>query len=143
VNFLDIKLNTEELRYIALFEQITNAKVIDCIIDDESIIFVIESGDMGAAIGKGGTNINKVKKTLNIPIEVIEYSENVEEFIKKSFYPVHIKKINISDDKNRKIAFVEVSSENKGLAIGKNGKRVKKAIKLARRHHSIDTIVIN
>jgi len=141
---LDIKLKTEELRYIALFEQITNARVIDCIIDDKTIIFVVKNGDMGLAIGKGGININRVKKALDMPVEVIEYSDNVEEFIKKSFYPVHIKKIKISDDKNnKKVAFVEVSAENKGLAIGKNGKRIKKAIKLAQRHCSIDSIIIN
>jgi len=140
---LDIKLKTEELRYIALFEQLTDAKVIDCIIDDDVIIFVVENGEMGMAIGKGGININRVKKMLNMPIEVIEYSENVEEFIKKSFYPVRIKKIKISENKNKKTAFVEVSTENKGLAIGKNGKRIKKAIRLAQRHCSIDTIIIN
>ncbi|HIH77697.1 MAG TPA: NusA-like transcription termination signal-binding factor [Halobacteria archaeon] len=140
---MDIKLKTEELRYIALFEQITNAKVIDCVIDDETVIFVVENGEMGLAIGKGGININRVKKALDMPVEVIEYSENAEEFIKKSFYPVHIKKIKISDDKNKKIAFIDVAAENKGLAIGKNGKRIKKAIKLAQRHCSIDTIIIN
>src|SRR6266699_3252015 len=54
-----IKLTSEEMKYMALFESITGATTQDCIIDEklERIIFVAKPGDMGLAIGKGGKNI--------------------------------------------------------------------------------------
>ncbi|MGL6297993.1 MAG: NusA-like transcription termination signal-binding factor, partial [Methanobacteriaceae archaeon] len=51
---MSVKLSATEIRYIALFEDITGAMVKDCIIDDDNgkIIFVVKNGDMGLAIGK-------------------------------------------------------------------------------------------
>jgi KH domain. len=37
---------------------------------------------------------------------------------------------------------VGVAMEDRGLAIGKNGRRIKKAKRLAQRHHGIDDVLI-
>jgi N utilization substance protein A len=60
----EVKLTTEGIRYIALFESLTRAVARDCYIDDENdrVIFVVKEGDMGLAIGKNGNNINRVKR---------------------------------------------------------------------------------
>ena len=49
-----IKLTSEEMRYIALFENVTGATANDCIIDEDKnrIIFVTKQGDKGLAIGQ-------------------------------------------------------------------------------------------
>src|SRR5881398_3081760 len=59
-----IKLTSEEMKYMALFESITGATTQDCIIDEklERIIFVAKQGNMGLAIGKGGKNINMLRR---------------------------------------------------------------------------------
>ena len=51
---MSIKFSANEIRYIALFENMTGAMVKDCIIDDEhgKVTFVVKNGDMGLAIGK-------------------------------------------------------------------------------------------
>ena len=50
---MSIKFSANEIRYIALFENMTGAMVKDCIIDDEhgKVTFVVKNGDMGLAIG--------------------------------------------------------------------------------------------
>ena len=55
----EIKLTAEEMRYIALFQDLTRATVRDCIIDNDEnrIIFLVKPGDMGLAIGRNGINI--------------------------------------------------------------------------------------
>ena len=55
-----IRITTREMRYIALFENITGATVKDCIVDDvlNRIIFIIKKGDVGMAIGRKGKNIH-------------------------------------------------------------------------------------
>ena len=48
----EVKLTTEGIRYIALFESLTRAVARDCYIDDENdrVIFVVKKGDMGLGI---------------------------------------------------------------------------------------------
>jgi len=64
------------MRYIALFESISGASVKDCIIDEEQerAIFIVNQGQVGVAIGKGGRNIHTLermtgKKTRNNRIQ--------------------------------------------------------------------------
>ncbi|TMI27099.1 NusA-like transcription termination signal-binding factor [Candidatus Bathyarchaeota archaeon] len=72
-----IKLTSEEMKYMALFESITGATTQDCVIDEKlgRIIFVAKQGDMGLAIGKGGKNINTLRRMTSRQIEVVEYAE--------------------------------------------------------------------
>jgi len=62
----EIKLTPEEIRYISLFQEVTRANVKDCVIDNENnrIIFLVESKDMGVAIGKNGRNVLRAKLIL-------------------------------------------------------------------------------
>jgi len=137
-------LSTEGIRYIALFENMTGARAKDCFEDTKNnrLIFVVRSGDMGLAIGKGGENINRVKKIIGKHIEIIEYSDNPEEFVKNAFHPIPIKNVNIVDKNDKRIAYVEVSTKNKGLAIGRDGRNIEKVKKLSQRHHNIDDVII-
>lgn len=138
----EIKLSTEGLRYIALFEELTKATVKDCIIDDGRIIYVIKAGDMGAAIGKNGDHINRVKKTVDKHIDLVEYSDEPVTFIKNAFSPVTVRTVNIVDRNNKRLAYVEVSNKDKGLAIGRNGKNIEKVKLVAKRHHDIDDVIL-
>ena len=138
-----IKITFEEMQYIARFEDITGAKVIDCIVESDRVINVIQQGDMGLAIGKGGENINRAKKAIDKPIELVEFSDDPSVFIKNVFGSViSIKSISFKESDGRKVAEVEVAAKDKGLAIGKNGKNIAKVKLLAQRHHSIDDVIL-
>ena len=64
---MSIKFSANEIRYIALFENMTGAMVKDCIIDDEhgKVTFVVKNGDMGLAIGKKGSSVSKVQRAVD------------------------------------------------------------------------------
>ena len=140
----EVKLSTDGIRYITLFESLTGARVMDCFEDSENnrLIFVVKSGDMGLAIGKNGDHINRVKKTIGKYIEIIEHSDDPVEFVKNAFHPVSIKNVNIVLRDDKRIAYVEVHTKEKGLAIGRDGKNIKKVRKLSTRHHNIDDVII-
>jgi transcription termination/antitermination protein NusA len=122
----EVKLSTDGIRYIALFESLTGARAKDCFEDSENnrLIFVVKSGDMGLAIGKGGDHINRVKKAIGKHVEIIEHSEDPVEFVKNAFHPVSIKNVNLMVKDDKRIAYVEVLTKEKGLAIGREGKNV-------------------
>jgi N utilization substance protein A len=140
----EVKLTTEGIRYIALFESLTQAVARDCYIDDENdrVIFVVKKGDMGLAIGKNGNNINRVKRSIGKHIEIVEFSDDVEEFIANALQPVSVKKVQVVTKESKKLAYVEVTSKDRGIAIGKNGRNIHKAKVLAQRHFGLEDVII-
>ncbi|WP_367344034.1 NusA-like transcription termination signal-binding factor [Methanomethylovorans sp.] len=138
----EIRLSTEGIRYIALFESITGAAVMDCIVEDERIIYVVKPGDMGAAIGRNGDHINRIKKTVDKRVELVEYSTDPIIFIKNAFGPVTVKSVNIITKNDKHVAYAEVPNKEKGLAIGREGKNIGKVKMVAQRHHGIDDVIL-
>jgi len=140
----EVKLTTEGIRYIALFENLTGAMAKDCIVDEKKdrVIFVVKKGEIGLAIGKGGSNINRVKKAVGKHVEIVEHSEDVNEFIRNVLHPVPVKSVKIVSKKDKRVALVEISPMDKGFAIGRDGRNIQKAKMLAQRHHDIGDIVI-
>lgn len=140
----EVKLSTDGIRYIALFESLTGAMAMDCFEDSENnrLVFVVKSGDMGLAIGKDGDHINRVKKIIGKRIELIEHSDDPVEFVRNAFHPVSVKNVNIVLRDDKRIAYVEVHTNEKGLAIGRDGKNIEKVRKLSTRHHNIDDVII-
>jgi transcription termination/antitermination protein NusA len=139
-----IKLTSEEMKYMALFESITGASTQDCIIDEKlgRIIFIAKPGDMGLAIGKAGKNINTLRRMTSRQIEVVEYAETPEQLIRNSLAPAKLKEIRVTERPDKKIVVVEVDSKDKAIAIGKNGRTIDKTRLLVKRYFDIDHIVV-
>jgi N utilization substance protein A len=138
----EIRLTAESIQHIALFENMTRAKILDCIAEEERLVYVVKHGDMGLAIGKNGENINRVKKVLDKPIELVEYSDDPVTFLKNAFGPVSVSSVNIISKNGKRLAYVEVPNKEKGLAIGRNGKNIEKVKILARRHHDLEDVIL-
>lgn len=87
-----IKLNTECIRYIALFESLTGATVNDCLIDPDSnkVTFIVKEGQAGLAIGKNGANIQNIEGVINRKVEVLEFSSDPLKFLSNIFRPIPI-----------------------------------------------------
>jgi len=141
-----IKITSTEMRYIALFESITNASAKDCIVDEEQgrVIFVVNEGQIGVAIGRGGRNIRTLERMTGKKHELIEYSEDAAQFIKNALKPAAVKEVRISERTDGKtMAVVTVTPKDKGVAIGKNGKNAERLRFLAKRYFQIQNVSIN
>ena len=140
-----IKFTGTEMRYIALFESISGASVKDCIIDEEQgrVIFVVNEGQVGVAIGRGGRNIRALERMTGKKHEIIEYSEEPVQFIKNALKPAVVKEIRITERPDGKtIAVVTVNPRDKGVAIGKNGRNAERLRFLAKRYFQIQNVSI-
>lgn len=138
-----IRLGTDEIKYIMLFEKLTGAKVKDCVQEENTTGFLVQRGDMGLAIGKGGANIEKIRNALGRDVWVVEFSDNVNDFIKNLFQPVNIRQIHVQNTSQDKTVVIEVNRQDRRKVIGPNGSRIKIAKKLAQRHYMIDNISVN
>lgn len=142
---MSIKFTANEIRYIALFENMTGAMVKDCIIDDEhgKVTFVVKNGDMGLAIGKGGRTVSKVQRAVDKGIEIVELSDDPIQFIKNLLSPAEVQGVKVlQKESGEKIATVTADNTNKRIAIGKNGVNIERAKLIAKRQHNINNIIL-
>jgi N utilization substance protein A len=139
-------LTTDEIQYINLFERVTNTTAIDCILDsdEDRVIFVVTHGKIGLAIGQGGRNINQLKQMLSREIDLVEYSDKIEQFVRNCLTPAKTGNVSITERRDgRKIITVEIKqARDKGIAIGKNGRNIQKASMILFGYFGIDIIVI-
>jgi N utilization substance protein A len=141
----DIRLTEEEIRYATLFESITGVTPIDVVIDNEysRLIFVVQKNQAALAVGKGGSNVKILRNILGKDVEVVESGESPEELIKNSLYPARVIMVKVTKSPSgAKVAITTVAPEDKGIAIGKNGRNIARAKILAKRYFDIDKIII-
>lgn len=139
-----IKITQDEMKFIQLLQNMTGATIVDCIIDNDTIIFTVKKGEVGLAVGKGGEKIKRFRSMTNKQVEIYEYMNDAEKFIRNALKPAKVKDIRLVDRmEGKKIAMVTVEPKDKGIAIGKNGDNIKKIRFLAKRYFQLDTVVIN
>lgn len=141
----NIRLTSDEMRYIALFESLTGAMANDCIIDNirDRIIFIVKPRNIGHALENRGSRIKMMKRMVKKDVKVIKYADDPVAFIKNSLAPARVEKVRIITRlDNKKVAFVNVDYYNKGIAIGKNGETAEMIRILARRYFQIDDVKI-
>jgi len=138
-----VTLGNDELKCIALFEQLTGAAADDCVIEPDRIIFVVKEGQMGRAIGKGGSTINKVREMFKKQIDVAEDAETVEAFIRGMFPGVQLRSISMKEGEGaKKFAQITVDSKDRGAVIGRGGSRIKLARTLVERRFGAELKLI-
>ena len=136
-----VELSDEARQLIALFETETDVTVRDCLIDDESdrVIYVVKAGQMADAIGPGGMAVEQVEAEIDREIKLVEDADTATAFVANALAPAAVYNVTVSENSDT-VAYVEVAQEDRGVAIGKGGKNIDAARKLASRHFDIDGI---
>jgi len=141
-----IKLSTDQMRLLSLFQNVTGATARDCIEDEKKdrVIFVVNSGKMGLAIGKGGSHIKTLKNMVKKNVELVEYSDDPAVFLKNMLNNKLISDVQIKTrDDGSLQAIVLVDPKKKGIVVGKEGRNAEKARLLAKRYFEISSVLIN
>ena len=143
---LAIKLTTDQMRLMSLFQNVTGATARDCVEDEKQdrVIFVVNSGKMGLAIGKGGSHIKNLQNIVKRNVELVEYDDDPAKFLTNILNPKLISEVKInkrSDGTTQ--AIVLVDPRKKGIVVGREGRNAEKARLLARRYFDITSVLIN
>ena len=138
----DIFLSNEDMQCINMASNITKTHILDCLSLDDRIIFIVQKGQLGAAIGIKARNLEKLRNLFKKTIKFVEFDPEEEKFIYNLFKPYKINKVVLEGEKNSLIAKVEVEIADKSKIIGKSGRNIEIIRKLAQRHHSIKDVQI-
>ena len=141
-----IKLSTDQMRLMSLFQNVTKATARDCVDDEKQdrIIFVVSEGKMGLAIGKGGSNIKSLQNILKRNVQLVEYFEDPTKFLKNILNPKLVNEIKLDTKLDGSLqATVIVDHGKKGLVVGREGRNAEKARLFAKRYFNISSVLIN
>ena len=139
---MPVTLDTETIRLVTFFENLTGAGVKDCLVDKENgvIYFVMNEGDVGKAIGKNGSVIKKTENLIKKDIKVFEFSNDLERFVKNLIPKIISVKLKTENGKN--IVDVWIDKNDKAIVIGRDGKNLKVYKELLERNHNVNGIVV-
>jgi N utilization substance protein A len=142
------------MELISLFNNISGAIIKDCFIfqspenNSEIIVFLVKKEDVGKAIGKAGEHVKDLMTKLQKKIDVIPWSENLEQFIQfilnTTKNSIQVQNIEVKESRNeKKTVIISVRPQDRGKAIGKEGSMIRKIKELVLRHFDVDNVIIN
>jgi N utilization substance protein A len=131
-------ISDEARQYIAAFEDVTGAPARDCLVEDDGdrLVFLVAPGEMARAIGPDGETVHRLEEELDAKVRLVEDADDPATFVANALAPAVVHHVTISQN-DTTVAYVEVDDQDKGVAIGSNGRNIEAARALAERHFDV------
>jgi len=136
-----LKLDQDTLGLSSILERVARVRVKDCFKDDtnEVVYFVVETGELGKAIGKGGANIKQLQQELGKRIRMVEYHPDVVDFIKGFIHPSEVAEV---VQEGNVVVLKDENRKTKSLLIGRDGKNLRLLNRAVKRFFNVDEVKI-
>tara|TARA_Y100000310_G_scaffold339954_1_gene434263 strand:+ start:26392 stop:26802 length:411 start_codon:yes stop_codon:yes gene_type:complete len=133
------KLDLKTIGLITTFEKITRSHVKNVLLDKvNQVVFIVNEGEAGKAIGKGGVNIKKLSFLLKKKIRVIEFNPDMKEFIKNCIAPLKVDAIQIEE---KKVVLRAKSRQIRAQIIGRDKTNLKELNQLLKKYFDTEISV--
>lgn len=132
-------LSKEVMQLMGLFENLTGAKLKDCILRGKTAYFIVYENEISKAVGKHGSNAKRLERVLKRPVKIIEFSTDVRKFIKNLVYPGKVKEVQQEQDI---IIITPQDLKSRGLIIGKNAENLRFSEQIVQRYYTIKEIKV-
>ncbi|WP_254765856.1 NusA-like transcription termination signal-binding factor [Salinilacihabitans rarus] len=136
---MGVTLDDDARRTLALFEEVTGATGRDCVRQDGRLLVVVEPGEMATAIGPGGRRVRRFEERVDRSVRLVEGADEPAAFVANALAPAAVYNVTLSENAGT-VAYVEVASEDRGVAIGSDGRTIEAVRTLADRHFGIDDV---
>ena len=134
-----ITFDTELIKLMGLFENITHSQLKDCFFDREKLVFLVEPGEMGKALGKNKMNIVKLEKMLKRKVKIVEFNPNRLQFITNYLAPLRIIDVKEEDDI---VTITGADTKTKGLIIGIKAQNLRNLEKIVSKYFTVQEIKV-
>ncbi len=95
-----------------MFFDATGVEASDCIIAEGGVAFMVPHGFMGKAIGKEGSNIQRLRSRISRNVFLFEQPDSEEEFVRKSLN-VTSPQLQEAEKNNKKVIYVKLNASDK------------------------------
>jgi N utilization substance protein A len=138
----EIVLSNETVQFINLASTQTGASIRDCIVEEDRVVFVVEKGQLGIAIGSKAKNLEKLRSIFKKNVKFVEFNEDKIKFVSNLCKPYELKKVSLEGNDEASIVRIEVNPRDKSKLIGKGGRNINMIRKLVQRHYPIKDVQI-
>lgn len=129
----------EIMGLIGVLGRLLRIHIKDLFKEDDVIYCIVEPGQIGKAIGKGGENIKRVTQIVKKKVKFIEFRNTPAGFVRNLIYPVKVEEIREVDNI---VEIVGGDKRTKGLLIGRDGRNLAFINKTARRFFDVEVKVV-
>lgn len=128
-----MKLRNQEILYINALNSLTGARVRGCWYDEGGITYLLEQNQMRLAIGKNGSSIRNLRARLGKNVELMEYSEKPEVFVRRALAKVRISGAKVVEKDGKKTIRLTLDPENRRKLMQSTNRlrRVRETVKRA------------
>ncbi|MBC8494533.1 NusA-like transcription termination signal-binding factor, partial [archaeon] len=126
-----IKYDTDLIRQINLFEKITGTQVKEFFTFKDKPTYMVQPGQLTKALGKNKANLLKLEKLFQRPIRIIEFNEDMLNFIINLIAPLKVVKITDEEDI---VTIVGPDTKTKGLMIGSKAKNLRETEEIVKKY---------
>ncbi len=125
---------------IAAFERVTGAKVKFCMEDpSKQLVFVVEAGQMGLALGRKASNVPKLEYALRRSVKIVAYADTVQQFALNLIFPIR----DVNASMNGDVLELECMDKKvKGMLMGRSGQNIPNYEAVIRNFFPVSKIVV-
>jgi len=127
------------MKFMSLFESITRAKLKDCIVRENFILFIVHPGEIGKAVGSKGSNVRKLERAINKKVKIVEFSPEPVNFIKNLIHPLQVKEI--TEDEGI-YTLTPLDLKTRGMLIGRNASNLRAYEDIVKRYFPVKELKV-
>ncbi len=120
-----MEISQDDLGIINLFASICGVIPSDMVKDGKNYVFLVDPMFLGKAIGKEGVNIKRLRARLGGNVMIAKDASTEEDFLRGYLNNVQILDIERREAPGQIALFITVPDVQRGIAIGKEGIRIK------------------
>jgi N utilization substance protein A len=113
---MKIIYDANSMKLMSMFESLTRAKVKDCFENKGAVVFVVDEGEIGKALGKGAANVKRIEGMLKKRIRIIEFNPDITRFVRNVIMPNKAKDIVYNEGI---VTIIPGDSQSRGYLIGR------------------------
>mgnify|MGYP001636578491 CR=1 FL=1 len=96
----EIVLSNETVQYINLASKYSGASILDCVVEDDRVIFIVAKGQLGIAIGSKAKNLEKLRTLFKKIVKFVEFDEDKTRFVENLCKPYNVTKVSFEENEN-------------------------------------------
>ncbi len=137
---MKIKFDQNVIKTMSMFELVTRVGAKDCFDLDDKMYFVVGTGQVGKALGKGAVNVKKLENMLKKKVRIVEYSTDLGQFVRNVVNPLKLNEVVIEGGV---VTITAVDHKTRGLLIGRGAQHLRQYEQIVKRYFPIEEMKVS